>query len=95
MNVIRAESSYTPRERAKRAEDPGRPTRRLAGGYIDDLAALHKAIALCLSCAPKFNAAHYGYATKRNLPFVRGQCDGCGQYSPQARLFLHHSEMRT
>lgn len=66
---------------------------RLAGGYIADKAALKKAICLCLSCAPKFAALKHGYVTKKNIPFVRGMCDGCREWCDPLRLFLHHEQL--
>ena len=88
--IIHSEKDTTPRERLRRAIGPGRASGRLAGGHVTDLAALGKAISLCGTCQSKFAAANYDYVTKRNIPFVRGRCDGCQQHSERARLFLKH-----
>jgi hypothetical protein len=100
--IIRSERSLTARDRLLIAEDPGKPTRRVTGGYIDDLAALGKAVQLCGgvmmtatgfevrkgSCAAKFNHGAYGYSVRDNLPMVSGKCDGCGQHHDRNVMFL-------
>lgn len=100
--IIRSESSLTVQDRLQIAEDPGKPTRRVTGGYIDDLAALGKAIQLCGgvsmtaagfevrigSCAAKFNHGGYGYSVRDSLPMVSGRCDGCGQHHDRNVMFL-------
>ena len=88
--IIRSEKDRTPRVRVFDGIAPGRAAGRLPGGHVTDMAALGKAISLCGTCAPKFAAARYGYVTKRNIPFVRGRCDGCQEHSERARLFLKH-----
>lgn len=68
----------------------GPPRRRLAGGWISDLAALDKAIVLCDLCCRKWKPKNYGYKLQTNVAgqrFVQGACDGCGQWS-QCSLFL-------
>ena len=77
-----------PVNRMRIAEAPARPRGRVTGGWIADLVALEKAIALCGLCVNKFDAAKHGYVTKMDIPFVRGECDGCRQYADRARLFL-------
>ncbi len=61
----------------------GAPSKRLAGGWISDLAALGKAVILCESCKRKWKPAKVGYVPKRLWPgapdHVVGDCDGCGQ----------------
>ncbi len=73
------------------ARDPGRPSGRSPGSHVVDLSDLMKAITLCRSCVKKFNSASAGYVTKRNLPFVRGRCDGCQEYTERGHLLVHHS----
>ena len=79
----------TPQELLVCFEDRGKPTRRLTGGYIDDLAALGRCIWLCRDCTPKFNAAQYGYVVKIDLPTVRGNCDGCRTFGLNTMLVSH------
>lgn len=88
--VVRSEADWTPGERLHSARAPGRGLGRLAGGHIDDIASLKKAVALCADCAPKFNPRAYGYITKKNLPLARGRCDGCDRHC-DAHLFVHQS----
>ena len=70
-------------------EDRGKPTKRLTGGYIDDLVSLGRCVWLCSACTPKFASAHVGYVTKTNLPTVRGNCDGCRDFGHNT-LFVPH-----
>lgn len=86
--IVRSEREITPRMRLKFSVAPGRPQGRTAGSHIDDLAALGKAIWLCPTDARKFNFIRYEYAHKRDMPFVRGACDGCGQYHPACVMFV-------
>lgn len=78
----------TPAELLGCFEDPGKPAKRLTGGWVLDLVALKKCIWLCDLCKGKFAAARHDYVTKSNLPFVRGRCDGCKDYVPRATLFV-------
>ena len=93
--VIRGKDFWTPRKLLFAGASPGRRPGRLAGGHIADRVDLRKAIALCESCVGKFDNERVDYVTKPNLPFVRGSCDGCGQYSPRSHLFVHHSLTQT
>ena len=86
MRLLRKRS---PTELLACFEDQGKGTRRLAGGYIDDLAQLGKCVWLCRSCSPKFNSAHYGYVIKKDLPTVRGNCDGCREFGLNT-MFVSH-----
>lgn len=86
MRVIRRDWSKL--ERAAHFAHTGRRPGTLAGSYVSDLAALGKAIVLCLSCATKFNAERVGYSTSEKIPVCRGRCDGCKRFSNNARLFM-------
>jgi hypothetical protein len=89
--VVKSEKDYTPWQRVMAGRSPGRRTKRLPGGHIADRAALRKAITLCRDCLPKFNANAVEYVTKPNLPFVRGRCDGCQDFTPRGHLLVHYS----
>ena len=91
VSIVRSEKEMTPWQWAETAADPGRPSRQLAGTYIGDLVALRKAIALCWGCLKKWRPSAVGYMNKRNIPIVRGNCDGCGERFDGMRLFVHHS----
>ncbi len=91
--ITRSEKEFTARDWTKTKEARPRRADRLAGGYIADKVALRNAISLCLDCARKFAALKYGYVTKKNIPFVRGICDGCQEYCDPLRLFLHHEQL--
>ncbi len=71
------------------------PKKRLAGGWLSDLAELGKAIVLCHQCERKWNARTYGYRKSQIWPgqeFVNGECDGCRQYGQQRHMFLRSKE---
>ena len=85
--TVRSEKSYTRQEIAARRTFQA-PRRHLAGTRVHDLAALGKAILLCSTCRPKFNEASVNYATNADIPYARGQCDGCLAFTPQGQLFL-------
>ena len=92
LSLIQKEKTSKGREFLSRAE-PGRPKRRLPGGYIDDLAALKKAILLSPDEARKFNATENGYATPRhndpNFSLCNGYSDASGEWlSGTGILFL-------
>ena len=73
----------------------GVPHKRLAGGWLDDLAVLGKAIGLCTTCMRRWNPKKSGYAHK---PFCRsptnpqglvvGECDGCSERNVMSFLLL-------
>lgn len=86
MRIIRQDWSKL--ERAAHFAHAGRRPGTLAGSYVSDLAALGKAIVLCLSCAPKFDAGRAGYSTSEKIPVCQGTCDGCKRYATNARLFM-------
>lgn len=90
MRPIRAEKDWTPSLRLKAGRIRG-PRMQLPGSYVLDRADLKKALMLCASCLPKFDAVRAGYVTKKNLPLVRGRCDGCQQHAERGNLLVHHS----
>lgn len=85
------EQFWTPLRRLFAGRSLGRRPGRLPGGHIDDLVALRKSITLCAGCVPKFGRKKAGYVTKKNLPFVRGACDGCNEHTERGHLLVHHS----
>lgn len=79
----------TPRQRAHLSRAVSGPRHlRLAGGHLDDLAALGKAIILAPEEARRFNAEAYGYATNQRMPRVNGYSDASGEFCNDAVLFL-------
>ena len=82
---------WTTAQFLRQAEAPGRPAARLAGGWIDDLAALDKAILLCGSCSRKFDPKTVDYEAIQAVPghrFVWSTCDGCKDSNAQCTLFM-------
>jgi hypothetical protein len=81
LKLVQKEKSSRGREELSRAT-PGRPRRSVAGSYIDDLAALRKAVLLTPDEAKKFNAESVGYGTPRgsdDFCFVTGYSDASGE----------------
>jgi hypothetical protein len=89
--LLKGADHWTPQRRLAAGVAPGRRPGRLPGGHVADRADLRKAITLCDSCLPKFNAASAEYVTKDNLPFVQGACDGCQRFTPRGHLLVHRS----
>ena len=72
-----------PRNNAKASAAPRRPSKKLAGTYIDELASLGKAIILCRkNCQKKFNVAGAGYSLYKEvtgMSYHWGRCDDCNE----------------
>ena len=92
MVAILKYSNPTPMQKVMLAEDRGMRSGRVRGGYVSDLVSLEKAVTLCTDnaqpCWRKFNAKANNYVISSKIPMVRGKCDGCGQYSNLARMYL-------
>jgi len=73
------------------AEVPSGPKGMTAGSHIADLGALAKLIQLCEFCKPKFNARKNHYEVWRRETYVRGACDGCGQFTLHGVAYIHQS----
>ena len=88
MEVI-VRRQWTPRELAHASEAPGRPDRRMAGGWIADETAQRHLVSFCSFCVAKFNPKRYGYVRLSYLyPWSIGRCDGCKQFDPRCRSFV-------
>jgi hypothetical protein len=82
---------FSRREQLLASEDPGRPSGRLAGGWISDLTALQKFVMLCPFCVHKFNPRKQGYEVWRSEVQANGKCDDCKQVSPYLKGFIHQA----
>ena len=76
--IIVKRKDWTQKDVVKSLEAPGKPTKRIAGGWVLDLGALRKVITLCALCTHKFNPGRIGYIREKEFPFVIAKCDGCG-----------------
>lgn len=87
--IVRSEKSLTRGQVLKRFESPGRPVRRVAGGWIDDLVSLRKAITLCFACARKFDpeAGRYHKIWHAGMNYVIARCDGCREPRMKCNLY--------
>lgn len=76
------------------ALEVSRPTKRLGGGWLADLAACNKAIMLCSNCQNKWDHKSYNYKRRDIYPGQRialGTCDGCNtRYS---HCFMYFKEL--
>ena len=90
-SVLKGKDFWTGPRRLAAAEYPGRRPGRLPGGHVADLADLKKAIILCSSCVPKFSSEKVGYVSKKHLPFVMGNCDGCNGFGTRQHFLVHHT----
>lgn len=80
------------KQAALAATEAFRPSGRLGGGYLADLATLNKAIMLCESCQPKWNPAVYNYERRdvfRGQRIALGRCDGCNTNYSQCYMYLN------
>ena len=91
MVTIHVPTPDTPRKILKSLEAGGKPVGRLAGGWVDDFAALRKAIMLCEFCSPRFNAKQNKYAVWRRDIYAIAKCDGCNQTSRHIKTYIHES----
>ena len=81
-----------PANRERRALHPGKPQGLTRGAWVADLAALKKAIFLCWSCQPKFNARSNHYVRRNVCASHReaiSNCDGCGAVMVKCALYKH------
>ena len=85
----------TAHRRLQSVEAASRPGHRVAGGWIDDIVALRQAVFLCEFCNPKFNPKSRNYELWRRDVWSHARCDGCGQMSLHARVFIHEATHET
>jgi hypothetical protein len=77
-------------------EAPGRPSGRVPGGWIADLAGDRKFIPLCPFCRAKFDARANQYEPWRSRMVVIAKCDGCQRVHPRCVGFIpqaYHDEI--
>ncbi len=89
--IVRGKSFWTPFRRLMASEDTGRAPGRLPGGHVMDLSDMKKAVLLCPYCIKKFPRRRSEYVFKKNLPIVRGKCDGCKGHTLNGRLMVHYT----
>lgn len=88
--TIHVPTPDTPAKVRKAAIAPGRPSNRVAGGWIDDHVALKKMISLCPFCVPKFNPRGNHYELWRSV-YTVAKCDDCNQHDLRCKSFIHQS----
>lgn len=94
QTILVKRKDWTPADRLKAMEAPGRKAGRSHGGFVaGDLAELKKAIILCEACQHKFDCKRHGYYSvwKYEKTPVMGNCDACRVMCTEARLFLEES----
>lgn len=77
----------TPARRLAASEAPGRPARRVPGGWVADHTALGKAITLCPWHVHKFDPRHSHYELWRREMFVRAICSDCNVFDLHCTMF--------
>lgn len=87
--IVRSERQFTRADRLRIRESPGRPARRVAGGWISDLVSLRKALTLCDACRRKFDAGRcaYTHVWHAGMSYVTANCDGCREPLVRCQLF--------
>ena len=73
----------------KDAEAGGKKRGRVAGGWIDDIAAQKKVITLCPFCTGKFNPAKFHYRKEKEFPVCQATCDGCSTFDTRCSLYIY------
>lgn len=76
--TILIKKDFSHSEILKACEAPGKPAKRVAGGWIHDLCAQRQVVLLCPFCTHKFNPGRLGYIKEKELCVAIGKCDGCG-----------------
>ena len=70
---------------------PVGPRGKLAGTHVGDLTAQAALVQFCEFCNSKFNPRKNQYEPWRRETYIRGLCDGCGQYTLHGVAFIHQS----
>ena len=70
-------------------EAGGRKRGRVAGGWVDDIAAQKKVITLCPLCTNKFNPARVNYRKEKEFPVCQAKCDGCSTWDAHCSMYIY------
>jgi hypothetical protein len=68
----------------------GRPSGRVAGGWIADTIGLKQCVVLCDFCVHRFNPRRVRYELYRRTT-INAFCDDCGRPSTRAAAYIHQS----
>ena len=96
--TVLAKQQWTPKQLLAAGEADPKPARRVAGGWIADLAALKKVILLCPSCTHKFNPGRVNYRREKEFPVAQGKCDGCNTFDSKCSWYVYeelYTEVRS
>ena len=94
--LITLDRNRTPRQLADAAQAKPRHRMRLMAGWLADLIALKKSIALCGVCerkVPERELTRAGYVNRRSIPYVSGPCDGCQDWMARGKLWVHRDNL--
>lgn len=95
-NIVTLDRNMSPLQRSKTLRGKPRSGKRLLAGWISDLIALRRSIALCWRCEMIVEdrvLTKAGYVNRRNLPYVAGPCDGCQDWMPRGKLWVHRNQL--
>ena len=67
----------------------GKKHGRVAGGWIEDLAAQKRVITLCPLCTNKFNPARLHYRKEKEFPVCQAVCDGCSTFDSRCSMYIY------
>lgn len=70
-------------------EAGGRKRGRVAGGWVDELAAQKKVITLCPLCTGKFNPGRVNYRKEKEFPVCQAKCDGCSTQDNRCSMYIY------
>jgi len=90
------------RRRAPSLESPGRRIGKVAGSWIDDIAAVRQMVLLCWQCKPKWapndKPSNPQYVYDKYL-YAKGKCDGCRSLvlgnNERLHVFTHECYLQT
>ena len=79
----------------KSLEHPGKPKKRLSGGWIHDLCASKRIVLLCSICNHKFDPKRLGYIRDPEWHYYGGKCDGCDTWDMKCAAYYYEPHFLT
>ena len=98
MSHLLIKKEWTRQQVLEAHEAGGRKRGRVAGGWVDELAAQKKVITLCPLCTGKFNPARVGYRKEKEFPYCQAKCDGCSVHDHKCSMYIYgelYSQVRS
>jgi hypothetical protein len=89
MSTILIKKEWTRAEVLAAHEAGGKKRGRIAGGWVDEIAAQKRVITLCPLCTGKFNPGRVGYRKEKEFPYVQAKCDGCSTHDTKCSMYIY------